>query len=674
MDWRQSYTKDPPASTLQGNFADRRSSDHGSSDHRQPDRRQLDHRQPDHRQLDHRQPDHLQVDYQPPDHSQLDHRHAEYRQPEHRQHEHRQPRSVIKQRYHQSSPSPAHHDANLLPHGKSDKRDERYNHADSHKASRYDRFPKPFDHMLRPPQSDSMPAGLEPPVQTVEHNLSASNRPKSYRIPEPTSTAKYPPEHSSIRPEHRQSFPVIQKQPGTEKQMLSELKKPSFLIDELTKSAQIPRSGGDKNGGLNYLKQSAITDRHDPSAVMLRVDPSRLPSQLPADIYGLSATNALEAQSRLAAHPHSLYYYPPDVAFPVPPVLYHPPYINPSSLPLPAHGGQVNPTQQPATLLQPLGSTPNHLGSGEHSVAPRNVENFPPKISEHAQKAVERRSPSVKHHDNQLRKRSGSKDISAEDRPDYKEATLHRLGNQTSNLSSSSKVAHGTSCETAVNLLSPLPNSYQHKETEPPSSSSDIYHKFKSSSKEDGLKHTGTRRAVNQEKSKIVNQESRDTDMRPFLYPHTAAITKTTAETPSRGVEKTIVYKPDNTSSMPKKNTDLPSSVYQSVSFQKRDISEAENVASKPNHSPKHSVKPLQRSSSKEFSDKNKAENVPKRKYTKVTAPIAKLDKQTVEKVENKERKDEGDNKEKKDKLEPKPKGKKGRKRKHFPGMLSSYY
>ena len=272
--------------------------------------------------------------------------------------DHRQPRTVQKQMYRNS---PTYHDSPAHQQSAQKKPREDYNHVDrppqaAYKPSSYDRFPSPFDHMMRPPPSGGFPTGVEvPPASKPEVNH--SNGPKSYGRPSGSiHSAKHKGEQKI---ENRRSY-LPSHNPAADAAMQSESKKSSFLIDNITKSTTLLENVGstpENANRLGYLKPPVPHDMIDHPGMVLGVDPSRMPSfhpelfNLPVSTAVLEAQSRLSASSKLSISPSWYYSRSPEVAYPF---LYQPTSYVSSSLPLHSNAGQANPKQQERLLSQTL--------------------------------------------------------------------------------------------------------------------------------------------------------------------------------------------------------------------------------------------------------------------------------------------------------------------------------
>ena len=684
--------------------SDQRLPDHRLSGHRPPDhllssnqlppdnRLSSEHRHPDNRMPpEHRVPNHRMLsDLRPPDTHSLEqqvasgHRPPDYRfPPEHRQTDKRLPE------YRPSGPAEDrkfHPDTSLQQdnlqqsYGTPEKTEERYNNtnhaerAQSQKSSSYDRFPSPFDHIHRPPQSGSLPPGLE---LLVKSNDPISNGPKPHKVPEPIRPSKYGPERSVGRPEQRPTVPFVQKPPGSEKTLLySESKKPLFSIDEITKPSRSTQNTQlDKNNRLAYISQASATNKRDSSPLLLGVSPSRLPSPFPPEFYNLvTKPTGLEAQNRISVASTLPMAQPlfnlraADVLVPYPLSSVFP-YINPSNLPIPPTSvSQVTPSQ-PHPVQQTPRTAQTFTNSRERTSSSKTAETPGRKPSEPKLQGSERRLAHSRYHEAHPSDKNRPRDsIHPDVRLPRLEPTLNHpdptpaaLAQQSSFLPS--PTAKTTSSPTlSTSIVTQLSQSIP-----TPTVSSSVMIPAHPYSFE-ALEEQGSSHDVDMRK--LVRQESKDTDMRPFLQMSGPVFSEHQEDKASRKIEK----RRDSSEHKNKNRRDSTSSgknklekrLSSSKSIEKRDLSDPKVSHSKTAHfssknEPKKHYKPRKDSSS----DKNKSEMTPKRKYNKVIAPIAKVaheklqDEAKVKKVDD-------------SKPEAKPRGRKGRKRKHSPSRSSA--
>ena len=658
-------------------------------EHRPPDHRlPSEHRPPDHRlPSEHRPPDHrLPAEHRPQDHRPQDHRLSDLRVPEHRPPDHRLPdysnqtRSAEKQRYHRSSP--AHHDTPQQSYGTLEKRPELYNHADQPQSlipSQYDRFPSPFEHMLRPPQSGSLPPGLELPVHSnaPEHHLPISNGPKSYRISEPVHLpkSKYGTENSIVRSDQRKTVSYL------------ESKKPAFSIDEITKSStmsQGQRSSQDKNNRLAHMNQTHLAERPDASSLLCNVNPARLPST-----FGLDAQSRLSVASNLPMAHHSLYYLPsPEVPYQLPPVLYS--YLNPSGISIPGSVTQVTPSKQSSVIQQSLKAGSSTHKSQERCSISSTSEVIRRKQAEQKVPVIERKNASSRLQDQQDHIRSrGSfhpdvrlpRPEQSSRRPEPPLTTLQSqpvplvissaktISTSTVTVTTFTQISHSVPTPT-LSSVHPFPSHSFSTATPERITAHDKKSSYPLSPKPFSVETPEGTSLQDVDMRKLVSQESMDTDLRPFLLHPGSSSSERQPDKVTKKEEK----RKDVSESKQKNRRGSTSS--NKDKLERKRLSSSTSVDKGDLFDPKtnnsRSVQPYTKnmsnsdSNSKNMnepnSEKNRNEITQKRKYTKVTAPTAKV---ALEEPsdEFKIKKSEGDGK-----PETKPKGIKGRKRKHSPG------
>ena len=244
-------------------------------------------------------------------------------------------RPLPKSRYPQNSPIL---DTGRHPYLQQDKREEHHNPIERSSGYKlYDRFPSPFDHVPRPQPSAVLQPGID--LTRPELTLPLTNGPKSYRLPEPVRSSKFPESNSARADQQRRPFPASQK-PPEDPILQPEPKKPSFSIEEITRYA-LPQNSvpiSDASNRTTIPRKSH--ERH-----VLGVDPSRLPTSFPAaDYYALSAQATVDAPNHFSVSNqlNPLYYMSP---------MFNNPFMAPT-LPISGHSGQVSTSQQQQLLHQ----------------------------------------------------------------------------------------------------------------------------------------------------------------------------------------------------------------------------------------------------------------------------------------------------------------------------------